>query len=1132
MDKKDKKGKESNDPSLEHQPLFPINENIEKRKKLARDQAAKLRKESTDLEAFIVVSDGSIKKASKLNLEEQELEIVKCALNPIYFIETYFTIFDQTQGDGGKIVPFKLFDFQKELIQAYEKNQLNVANKYRQAGISTCTCAYIAWYIAFKENRNVAIVADKLETARDEMMKDVVDFLDSCPKWLVPQPTKTDNKKHKHYDNNCQLRAFATSGLRGYTPTLLFWDETAWAEKGDDFWTSARPAVLNTGGKAIFVSCVTKDSFIFTEKGIKQVKDFIKTEKLGAHLIDKHNILGTHKTRKSNIIFNNGYVDTLKIKTSYNELESSENHKYWAYKDGKYDWFKASELEIGDYISIQKGMNIWGNNDDCSNFKPTEKNIKNKFKPNKITPDIAYLIGLYISEGCGIKRRNKYSGIVITCNDDISNILNKLSIPFYKKDNLHHEIGTLNVSEFFEYLGFDLSKKAPQKIIPSRLLEMSKENIIAMIQGIMDGDGWATYNNKKNKLRIGIGLSSLKLINQLRIIFNNFGILTEFQQVITPKTKKVNVESIQYRLTANGCYAKKYFKEIGFRLKRKKIIINDYDVSKLRHIGVHDNIPNGTEIINEIYDNIKFYGKLKYLNENNIKIDHIVSKKKNITSETSRKTILKLIELERKNILNEILEKYHYIINNNIVWTKIKSIEKSKNFTYDFSMSNNNEKEWNEHHMSLIYNGLITHNTPNGLDPIFYKTFNAARNNKSNFNAIELWWFNDPRYIQDKETGKLDLEWIKNKGKENETIIKDEGWSVEERIKLHNEGWEATSSWFRDQVIEYNEDMKKLSQELLCSFLGSGNNFISEEYLKRIEENEIKTPIRQEYTDNEFWIWEDPEDDVQYIQTIDVSSGHGDDYSAINIFKIEEIVIEKIINDKKKKIRTHKAIQVAEYYEKILPQNLGYLGVSYGKRYNNAYTIIDVTNGYGAITVEKFLDEGYNNIHYGEITHKPTRDKFNGYIKTIQKTLPNGNLVKVDLIPGFFIGANRASMLIEMQRCINMEDVIIRSIRLLSELKTFITVKGNRVADHKRSFHDDSIMSMSMGLFILNNNMFKLNDSIRKTKKILDAFLKLNHNEIVEKVVKPDNKNKDSRIQDFRVSRTNPYGANSWLFKK
>ena len=249
------------DEGAEHIPVVPYDVQREKEKEAVRKLAEELRKKTGVIQAVVTTKDGVAKKANELTIEEQEFEFVRCATNPIYFIETYLTIFDQTQGKGGQIVRFKLFDFQKKLIKSYIDNRFIVANKYRQAGVSTTTCAYIAWYVMFNQNRQVAIVADKLETARDEIMSDVVLFIESCPEWLRPKTGRdVDNKKNlkdtqkdKIYDNNSRLGAFSSKGLRGMTPTLIFWDETAWTEKGDKFWTAARPT-LGTGGGAIMVS--------------------------------------------------------------------------------------------------------------------------------------------------------------------------------------------------------------------------------------------------------------------------------------------------------------------------------------------------------------------------------------------------------------------------------------------------------------------------------------------------------------------------------------------------------------------------------------------------------------------------------------------------------------------------------------------------------------------------------------------------------------------------------------------------------------------------------------------------------------------------------------------------------------
>lgn len=236
----------------EHIPVVPHDPNIQKQKEEARKLEKKLRQEGRLPEPIIITKNG-VKKVSDLTLEEKKDEIIKCASNPIYFIGTYLTIFDQTKGSGGELVRFKLFEFQKKIINDFLENRFVIANKYRQAGISTTTCAYIAWYVMFKSNRSVAIIADKLETARDELMKDVVDFINGCPEWLRPNPDVKDTQKLKRYDNGCELSAFSSKGLRGYTPTLLFWDETAWTEKSDQFWTSAKPT-LQTGGRAIMVS--------------------------------------------------------------------------------------------------------------------------------------------------------------------------------------------------------------------------------------------------------------------------------------------------------------------------------------------------------------------------------------------------------------------------------------------------------------------------------------------------------------------------------------------------------------------------------------------------------------------------------------------------------------------------------------------------------------------------------------------------------------------------------------------------------------------------------------------------------------------------------------------------------------
>jgi len=316
-----------------------------------------------------------------------------------------------------------------------------------------------------------------------------------------------------------------------------------------------------------------------------------------------------------------------------------------------------------------------------------------------------------------------------------------------------------------------------------------------------------------------------------------------------------------------------------------------------------------------------------------------------------------------------------------------------------------------------------------------------------------------------------------------------------------------------------------------CSFLGSGDNFIDEEYLKRIQDNEIRTPIRQEYVDKNMWIFEDPIPEEQYVIAVDASPGHGEDNSTVNILKRKEYIEKKIIvkngREKEVKLKKFKIEQVAEYYGKIVPQGLAEIVYQYGKAYNNAYAVVDITGGYGVQAVEKLLEIGYDNVHYAEVSHKPSRDRLAGYIKKGQKTMSDGAVSYVDLIPGFFIGNNRASVVLELQRSIHLEDIIIRSLRLLTELKTFVTVAGNRVADHKRSFHDDSIMGLAIGLFVINFDMARFKQSNSTTESMLKSILSAND---IKAIGEKRGEKPVPKISPNSSSPLNPYIANSWLF--
>jgi hypothetical protein len=186
---------------------------------------------------------------------EQLKEYAKIIKDAPYALKTYLTTFDNTQKT---FVPLELFPDQEQLIVDYENFNENITRKYRQAGVTTVTAAWISKRLQTAKPENperVLIIANKRDTAI-EMANKIRAFLVQWPEWMNVgfHPDKNSESRFK-LNNGCEVKAVATSkdALRGYTPTVLIFDEAAYIEAGEDFW-AASMASLSTGGKIILIS--------------------------------------------------------------------------------------------------------------------------------------------------------------------------------------------------------------------------------------------------------------------------------------------------------------------------------------------------------------------------------------------------------------------------------------------------------------------------------------------------------------------------------------------------------------------------------------------------------------------------------------------------------------------------------------------------------------------------------------------------------------------------------------------------------------------------------------------------------------------------------------------------------------
>ena len=185
--------------------------------------------------------------------QEQAEEYAKCASDPVYFAINYIKIVNVDEG----LIPFKMWDFQKEMIKIYHENRFSITKCPRQVGKTTTSVAYLLWSTIFTDSQSVAVLANKGSLARDILAKYQLAY-ENLPMWLQ-QGVVTWNKGNVELENGSKIIAASTSSsaIRGGSFNCVFLDEFGFVPNNiaEEFFNSVYP-VISSGktSKIIIVS--------------------------------------------------------------------------------------------------------------------------------------------------------------------------------------------------------------------------------------------------------------------------------------------------------------------------------------------------------------------------------------------------------------------------------------------------------------------------------------------------------------------------------------------------------------------------------------------------------------------------------------------------------------------------------------------------------------------------------------------------------------------------------------------------------------------------------------------------------------------------------------------------------------
>ena len=206
-------------------------------------------------EQGVYLGNPNLKKAnvSQEWTKKEVQEYAKCMNDPQYFIENYIMIVSLDEG----LVPFKMYDFQKEMVGTFHSNRFTICKLPRQSGKSTTIIAYLLHYVLFNESVNVAILANKAATARDLLGRLQLAY-EHLPKWLQ-QGVMSWNKGSLELENGSKILASSTSAsaVRGGSYNIIFLDEFAYVPSNvaEQFFSSVYPTI--SSGKTTKVMIVS-----------------------------------------------------------------------------------------------------------------------------------------------------------------------------------------------------------------------------------------------------------------------------------------------------------------------------------------------------------------------------------------------------------------------------------------------------------------------------------------------------------------------------------------------------------------------------------------------------------------------------------------------------------------------------------------------------------------------------------------------------------------------------------------------------------------------------------------------------------------------------------------------------------
>lgn len=150
-----------------------------------------------------------------------------------------------------------------------------------------------------------------------------------------------------------------------------------------------------------YAKCIKGDSLIFTDEGIKEIGEFFnyQNDNIETHYDTKVNVINRYgRLEKTKLGLYNGKQECITVITNDGyEITGTKIHKVLVINtDGNIVFRKLSDIQIGDYVVINKKNDIWGKLNDTSVLNDINYKVLTEI-PNVILKSNKYIVSMFLT---------------------------------------------------------------------------------------------------------------------------------------------------------------------------------------------------------------------------------------------------------------------------------------------------------------------------------------------------------------------------------------------------------------------------------------------------------------------------------------------------------------------------------------------------------------------------------------------------------------------------------------------------------------------------------------------------------------------------------------------------------------